>query len=78
MSKPLWDYSRQTAATASHNVSPSEHSRPSYGRVAAVLLIAALCACCEREISGPSEGGILPVVGKYWQAAKTVIGSPAR
>lgn len=80
MSKPQWDYSQHTAATASHDVSRPvpERSRPSHGRVVAVLLIAALCACFEREISGPSEGGVLPVVAKYWQAAKAAIPAPPR
>jgi len=78
MSKRQWHYSQQTAAPASHDVSPPERSRASHGRLAAVLLIAALCACLEREISGPSEGRILPAVAKYWQTAKTVITAPAR
>jgi hypothetical protein len=80
MSKTQWDYSQHTAATASHEVSQPkpERSRPSHGRVVAVLLIAALCACFEREISGPTEGGILPVVAKYWQAAKALTPAPTR
>jgi hypothetical protein len=78
MSKLHWHFSPQTAARAPHDISPPERSRASHGRLAAVLLIAALGACLEREISGPAEGSILPAAAKYWQAAKAVIAAPAR
>jgi hypothetical protein len=78
MSKPRWDYSQQAAANAPHDATPSERTHASHGRLVAVLLIAALCACFEREIAGPSEGGIRPIVAKYWQTAKAVIATPTR
>jgi hypothetical protein len=77
MSKPRWDYSQHATATAPHDATSPERAHTSHGRLVAVLLIAALCACFEREIAGPSEGGIRPIVAKYWQTAKAVIASPA-
>ncbi|MFL9996549.1 hypothetical protein SAMN05444172_3113 [Burkholderia sp. GAS332] len=76
MSKPRWDYSQHATATAPHDAAPSERTHSSHGGLVVVLLIAALCACFEREIAGPSEGAIRPIVAKYWQTAKAVIASP--
>ena len=44
---------------------PSDPHRASARRVATVLLVAALLACIEREISGATDGSLLAVFAGY-------------